>query len=98
MKDGLDPLLASQHRLIGWRAEQDRRSPLDLLGLDLLLPLRHAPAVAEGVDELPVALAPEGVFELVEHLGAGVERALPGGVGVVDCHRQRAIGAAEGLR
>jgi hypothetical protein len=31
----------------------------------------------------------------MERFGAGVKRALPGGVGVVDGHRQRAVGAAE---
>jgi hypothetical protein len=34
----------------------------------------------------------------MEDLGAGVQGALPGGVGVLDGHRQRAVGATQGLR
>src|SRR5262245_50116541 len=85
-------------RLFRGRAEQNRGSAFDLLGRDLRLPLRHAPTVPKGIDELPVALAPERVLELMEDLGAGVERALPGSTCILDGNRQRPVGAAKALR
>jgi len=39
--------------------------------------LRESPAVAEGVGDLPVAFAPEGLGERLPHLRAGLERTLP---------------------
>src|SRR3954447_19915710 len=49
----------------------------DLVVRDVANALRQAPAVAEGVDDLAVALAPEYVLEWGVNIGAGVERALP---------------------
>ena len=55
----------------------------DLVVGDVANVLGQAPAVPEGVDDLAVALAPEGVLERGVDVGAGVERALPEHVDVV---------------
>src|SRR3954451_12628620 len=49
----------------------------DLVVRDVANALRPPPAVAEGEDDLAVALAPECVLEWGVNIGAGVEGALP---------------------
>jgi hypothetical protein len=51
--------------------------------------------VAERIDDLAVAVAPEGVLQRLEDLGPGVDRALPERIGVVGGQRQSAVGTSQ---
>lgn len=53
--------------------------------------LGDSPAMAIRVDDLAKPLAPEGVREWMEDLGAGVESAPPHRVGVVGVDHERAV-------
>jgi hypothetical protein len=54
--------------------------------------------VAEGIDDLPVPFAPEGVLQRLVDLGTSGDGPLPDGVGVVGGDVQRAVGAADRQR
>src|SRR5438093_156587 len=58
-------------------AEHRRCGLSDLLTRDIAHVLREAPPVAEGVGDLTVALAPEGVLAWLPDLRAGVDRPFP---------------------
>lgn len=70
----------------------------DLLRRYVAQVLGQAPAVPERIDDLSVPLAPEGVLQGVEHLGARVQSPLPQGVHVGGRDLQCPVGAAEGQR
>src|SRR4051794_41882395 len=59
-----------------------------LVGRNVADVLGEVPAVAEGVGDLAVAVAPEHVAERVAHLAAGVGRALPERIDVVGVELQ----------
>ena len=71
---------------------------LNLLTRDVAQVLCKAPAVAEGVGDLTVALAPENVLEWLSHLRACVDRAFPDRINVVGVQVQDGGGAANAER
>src|SRR6185312_15214319 len=79
-------------------AERRCREPGDLVTRHVAQVLVDGPAVPERVNELAGAVAPERVVQRLEYLGARVDGALPGRVGVLHGQVQRAVGAAQGQR
>src|SRR4029453_9880502 len=70
----------------------------DLVARDVAEVLGEAPAMTEGVDDLPVTVAPEGVLQRGVDLGTGGERPFPETVDVVSLDRQGAVRPAERQR
>src|SRR4029453_13616879 len=60
--------------------------------------LCEAPAGAEGVGDLTVALAPESVLERLPDMRAGIDRAVPQRVDVIRIQVQNGGGAADAER
>jgi hypothetical protein len=71
---------------------------LNLLTRDVAQVLCKAPAVAEGIGDLTVALAPENVLEWLSDLRAGVDRAFPDRIDVLGVQVQDGGGAADAER
>ena len=79
-------------------AEGLRRRGHELLLGHVAQALGEVPAVAEGIGELAVALAPERLGQLVPDRGAGLHRARPRGVDVLDVELEHRGRTADGQR
>src|SRR4051794_26055166 len=66
-----------------------------LLGAQVVEPLRDGPLEAERVDHLSVEIAPERLLDGLLHRGAGVDGLLERGVRVLDVHLDRRRAPAE---
>ena len=75
-----------------------RRGGHDLVLRHVAQALGEVPAMAEGVRELTMALAPEGLGELVPDRGARLHRARPRRIDVLDVQLQDRGRAADGQR
>src|SRR5829696_1576043 len=84
--------------LLAHALEEGILSLADLLRRKILIVGGNRPVVAEGIDEPPVAVAPEHVLRRHGAGGTGLDGPLEGRVAIVDVEHQAAGGSVERRR